>query len=52
MSKAEKGGGQESVTTILFTKSPELVTKLDPKVYNEDGHAQFVSLYNEKRVSY
>jgi len=37
-------------TSVLFTKERDIIQKVDPNLYTEDGKPQKVILYNEKKV--
>jgi len=45
-----KGNQQGLITTVLFTKSQDIIQKVDANIYTEDGKPQKVTLYNEKKV--
>lgn len=52
MAPLEKEYSQHTglATSVIFTKEREIIKKLDPNLYTEDGKPQRVVLYNEKKV--
>jgi len=51
-SEREYNNSTDLSTSVLFTKEREIIKKVDPNLYTEDGKPQRVVLYNEKKVRF
>eukprot|EP01017_Pseudomicrothorax_dubius_P015402 TRINITY_DN17768_c0_g1_i1.p1 TRINITY_DN17768_c0_g1~~TRINITY_DN17768_c0_g1_i1.p1 ORF type:complete len:127 (+),score=19.82 TRINITY_DN17768_c0_g1_i1:91-471(+) len=49
--EAEFRNGKSMLTSIVFTKDEEIIRRLSPQMYNEDGAKQTVLFNNEGKSS-